>query len=289
MTTETTPVKFYRFRSMKNLLCEHKELESQTIYFASPDQLNDPMEGYRDIVWNGDNIVWNNLFKHYVFCLHGGYFQFRMCGDSKELGVDDIPFLGRWDQISTSQAQGLFDDIWHRFLKLPNIPEIIEALSNRNREIRYIELRYYLRVIHSVILEQIVGSYIAHGLLSKSEMPQLPRELSVQVLLQCILESIRLFGQAETEGELNAALRKIEAIDNDQRIIHQLNSPISSEVLRKNNQLIVSDFPTVYLKEIENLLWPNWYTACFMKNYHNSSVWSHYGDQHRGVCLIFEF
>ena len=48
------------------------------------------------------------------------------------------------------------------------------------------------------------------------------------------------------------------------------------------------DFPKKYLNEIDKLLWPNWYTACFMKNFHNSSVWSHYGDQHRGACLIFE-
>ena len=42
------------------------------------------------------------------------------------------------------------------------------------------------------------------------------------------------------------------------------------------------------MKAIERLLWPNWYTACFMKDYHNSSVWGHYGDQHSGACLIFE-
>jgi hypothetical protein len=39
---------FYRFRSIDNLLGTRKELESQSIYFASLEQLNDPMEGYRD-------------------------------------------------------------------------------------------------------------------------------------------------------------------------------------------------------------------------------------------------
>ena len=49
-----------------------------------------------------------------------------------------------------------------------------------------------------------------------------------------------------------------------------------------------ADFPMVYLKEIERLLWPKWYTACFTKHYHNSSVWGHYACDHKGVCLIFE-
>ena len=54
----------YRFRSMEYLLGDkYQELERKTIYFASPDQLNDPMEGFRDIVWSGDKIVWTNFFQ----------------------------------------------------------------------------------------------------------------------------------------------------------------------------------------------------------------------------------
>jgi hypothetical protein len=39
----------YRFRRIKNLLGEHQELERQEIYFATPSQLNDPMEGYHTV------------------------------------------------------------------------------------------------------------------------------------------------------------------------------------------------------------------------------------------------
>ena len=279
----------YRFRSMEYLLGDkYQELEKQTIYFASPDQLNDPMEGLRDIVWSGDEIVWENFFKHYVFCLNKGFLRLRVFGDSKELSIDDIPFLGRWDQLSTSQAQELFDEIWHGFHSLPIIRDIIEALSNRSREIRYIELNYYLRVIHFIIRGEMVASWIVHELLSESEMPQPPGESIIHRVLLSVLQSIKVFEHAQTEKELNDVLRPIEALENNQRIIHQLNTSTSSELLRKNNQLIVSDFPNVYLKGIESLLWPKWYTACFMKNYHNSSVWGHYGQKHTGACLIFE-
>ena len=41
---------FYRFRSMDKLLGEcFQELERQTIYFANTGELNDPMEGFRDV------------------------------------------------------------------------------------------------------------------------------------------------------------------------------------------------------------------------------------------------
>ena len=50
-------MRVYRFRTMDNLLGEHQELKKQEIYFANPEQLNDPMEGLRDIFWRGDKIV----------------------------------------------------------------------------------------------------------------------------------------------------------------------------------------------------------------------------------------
>lgn len=50
----------YRFRSAERLPGNSKstgELEGQYIYFASPEQLNDPLEGYRELYFSGDKIV----------------------------------------------------------------------------------------------------------------------------------------------------------------------------------------------------------------------------------------
>jgi hypothetical protein len=54
----------YRFRSVDALL-RRGELEKLEIYFPRPDQLNDPMEGFKDVFWRGDAIVWRNLLRHY--------------------------------------------------------------------------------------------------------------------------------------------------------------------------------------------------------------------------------
>ena len=55
-----------------------------------------------------------------------------------------------------------------------------------------------------------------------------------------------------------------------------------------NRNFVFVDFPEKYLEAVEQLLYPKWYTACFMAEGHNSSAWGHYGDSHKGVCLIFE-
>ena len=58
----------FRFRSAEKL-DEYKELEKQQIYFASSEQLNDPIEGDINVYFEGDKIVWENLFRNYVLNL----------------------------------------------------------------------------------------------------------------------------------------------------------------------------------------------------------------------------
>ena len=280
----------YRFRSMDYLLGDdYQELEKQAIYFASPDQLNDPMEGFRDIVWRGDKIVWTNFFKHFIYSLHASYFLLRVIGDYKELDEDDIPMLGNWNQLPTPQYQRLYDDIWNRFLNLPKMQEIIEALANTNHTIRYRELGLYLRLIHSVLLDEIEESAIEHGLRAGPPSLHLSEKSSAaEEFSELILRSITLFKDPQAQEKVADVFQIIEDMHNEKRISIQLNHPIPAGIWPKNVGLIYTDFPKVYLDQVEKMLWPNWYTACFTKDYHNSSVWGHYGDKHRGVCLIFE-
>ncbi len=51
------PQSFFRFRSTDALLDRFQELEQQQIYFASLKELNDPLEGSKDVFWRGDIIL----------------------------------------------------------------------------------------------------------------------------------------------------------------------------------------------------------------------------------------
>jgi len=48
------------------------------------------------------------------------------------------------------------------------------------------------------------------------------------------------------------------------------------------------DFPDTYVDQLELLVYPPWYAACFMEDCRNSSVWGTYGVDHTGVCLKFK-
>ena len=44
--------------------------------------------------------------------------------------------------------------------------------------------------------------------------------------------------------------------------------------------------PRRYVDYLASLVRPDWYTACFTTDINNSSMWAHYGDGHKGACLI---
>ena len=300
MNGSTTPTTLYRFRSIDALLDKYQELEEGTIYFASPDQLNDPMEGFRDIVWRGDKIVWERFFKHYIYCLHVAKPYSIAAGYPSEFDARTISITGRWDQLPNS-LKSSFDGIWHRFLKLPQIPEIMTAPSNTNRKIRYREMGTYLQVIrlaYTILYLQSLSEYsLSTGSTFRQVAGQATDEMSEEIegILGTIPTCIAQFDTSETEEGSNAVLRdvedelrEIEARADFQMNINRIDNPTPTGEFEMHNQPMLLDFPKMYLQEIEGLLWPKWYVACFMKDCHNSSVWGHYGDGHKGVCLMFE-
>ncbi len=46
---------FYRYRSATAALDGYHELERSEIYFSTPSELNDPMEGFKDLIWLGES------------------------------------------------------------------------------------------------------------------------------------------------------------------------------------------------------------------------------------------
>ena len=277
---------FFRFRTIDSLLGKHSELEEQTIYFASPEELNDPMEGLRNIVWDGDTIVWTNLFKHYVFSLNRSCLLLNITLKSRKLDVADIPILERWDEILIPIERSLFNDVWGRFGNLPCIQEVIETLANTGRKIRYREIVCYLQMIQTaVLLDEIRKTHISYGTICEFQILQ-PR-LDTAVAMEKVLNFIKTVEVVENEEQLDALLQVNEEFHDDIKFTMEYNTrTLRPEIVQDMNRMLMHDFPRVYVEQLHRLLWPDWYTACFTESFHNSSVWAKYADGHKGVCLI---
>ena len=261
------------------------ELEEQTIYFASPDQLNDPMEGFQDVVWSGDHIVWLNLFKDFVNCLSWGYHYVVMAG---EYLLYDLPVRQVWPRNAppSPQAKALFDAIWSRVQDRAHMHQCATKLADHSRKVRKDEVTAYLGTLHFSALEAIQHVYMENGLTSTARYPDLPIGLIDPMGL---MNKLDLTLQIEDERMIDALF----AIQNSARTETELISKIVNEDLADNNAYrnmmrLTLAFPSLYVEELGRLFWPDWYAACFTSSFHNSSMWGHYADQHKGICLIFQ-
>ncbi|ELA9351222.1 DUF2971 domain-containing protein [Vibrio parahaemolyticus] len=285
--------KYYRFRTLEKLLDpKFKELENSTVYFSPPETLNDPQEGYRDIYWEGDSVVWKNLLKNYVSSLESMTIYWNLIGPKEKLDLDEIDVFRTVVDYPTPQYTDVIKAIWQRIFSNPSVELLIEHVSHRNTPIRKMELEAYLSMLHPYALQVIFEEYKSRNLTSlepnffvgtdkeffKNDWFNLfealndkESKIDIEVLFQVkksIYEQFQLYVIASRE----------ELRENEEEQYNAIQNRIS----------MIFDFPTAYIKKLEDLAYPKWYTACFMTECENASVWGHYGDNHTGVCLIYE-
>jgi hypothetical protein len=281
----------YRFRSLKYLLGDgYEELRSQSIYFSALPDLNDPMEGFRDTFWNGDEIVWTNLVRHYVQCLCHAYLSILIFQNDKNITWDMIPLRDVRPVHATQQHIDLLDDVLNSVFSHAELQAFVQRMAERSHDVRRNELEFYLSNVHALAIPCISEVFQRRNLhppfngLDKAIADAKKRLLGAS-------ESARLINLVEEEhsnkehateqifASMNNAARQISLIDFYNGNIDRSN---------KNKNFVFFDFPEGYIQGIEQLVYPVWYTACFTKDCHNSAVWGTYGDRHQGVCLKFK-
>ncbi|WP_248463868.1 hypothetical protein [Pectobacterium versatile] len=174
----------YRFRSINSLIGEYKELENQVIFFATPQLLNDPMEGFRDMYWDGDFIAWRNLFKHYLLCLDRIFSMLFIVGEEHEILTDHIPLFSGGNDFTTSMYKKLFSKISENFFENEPLLTLIKSISKRTTPVRRDELYFYLRAVHPLAIETIFSEYETNKLVPLRESKYNNPEKSIINLIE---------------------------------------------------------------------------------------------------------
>lgn len=269
----------YRFRSLEKLLLECKELEKQEIYFAPLDKLNDPMEGYRKYYWAGDKIIWKNLFKHYILCLEHIVTMSMLCDDEEiEIICQSIPIYLTRDDLPTDLYKKRIDKIYQLFFKNEFVQTLLNIISSSPYRAYREELYFYLRIIHIKAIKSIESVNIEYSFIKN----KISEDLVSEKFDYKNLNSKNFWKEVSEE-------KYRSTISEENHISKQLNMEILMKI--DNNpklQTILIGFPKLYINQILQLVYPDTYVACFMKEYKDSSIWGTYGDNHRGVCLKFK-
>lgn len=271
---------FYRFRNTKSIF-EHKELENQEIYFASIEELNDPMEGFKNLVFKGDKIVWKNLFKHYLFCLESMCQTYLVCGEKYTYNSDLIPIFRSIDDIEVPQYKELFNKIYFDVFEIYG--ELIDKIATRTTYISKDELTQYLSLFNQIAIEVIQKHYELNGLIPKRDKVIEIQKFSIENIMK-LVDAIEAILKERGNEEMDRLINFSILFKKEFYFIQNINFKETP------NKLFLLNFTQNYLQAIEKLTYPKNYVACFTGEdaIHSSSVWGHYGDSHKGVCLIFE-
>lgn len=272
----------YRFRQVSNLL-KYKELEEQYLYFASPSQQNDPMEGYIEYSWRGDWIAWIGLFKNYVWQIYMSCCMLQLGASVDELKKlyltqteicwKDMPIIERRANLETAFAEDL------------HIKKLALVLGNLDFELSTIEVQSILCSLHMIAFQYAREALEADGLSFQmgdgiglgSGYTGIDAIIQVATSKDCRKEKFLAVSKTMAAA-LNAASLSAQIC------AEETKPPEKGRILTH----LLLDFPKAYMNRIPWLAFPDWYCVCFSSDYSNPALWGYYANGHRGVCLVFK-
>lgn len=279
---------FYRFRPTDALLDRFQELERQEIYFAPPKELNDPLEGFKDLVWSGDRILWENLLRHYLLCLIHATMSALISGPDHTFGEMESFVFANESLLPTPEYGELHRCVCEDFFKHEDAAALPELFAVRGSPIRRDELTTYLRLLH----QHALNTVLAH-LEKTARLPTRPADdplrvaSTKQIAVRSVLESMKVLEREHPDkpdiAEVMSSISVISAIQQD--LILEYNG-IS---LKRGAawKTLISEFPRRHVSALEQLLYSDWYTASFVAEPTDASIWGTYANGHQGVCLKF--
>lgn len=265
-------MEIYRYRPYNEY--DKIGLENSEIYFPELSQLNDPMEGYTDIYFQGDKVIWTNLLRNYLRSLFEAFLFAQISKPLPEapedLFIPLIPFhLWPDEQFEKIQSLDWFNTLPQQFINQKAVKSLIENIVNKH--ISREQLLCSLKVIHPIAL-QITTQYMIDSQLLRTSNCPVPQ-----------------VSQDEINWDIFFSINNNEKIGHISSLLNQISDslPLLTDQIDVRSQHLCLDFPNLFIQKLENVMYPQFYAACFSENPKNSSMWGNYANSHKGICLKF--
>lgn len=268
-------MRLYRFRSDNENTID--ELNKNYFYFALPKELNDPMEGFIKLYWEGDYVLWRNFLKHYLYTFTNTLLNIYI---SPETIKDPLPIHFDETMLPSKEFIEIFEEIRDTFFDNKEIISFINYLTKLKHRIYIKELKQYLGFIQIITLSIIVNVLKKHSILDWTVVPV--KKLDVFKQLELVMPAaetqypqyIKYFFDAfdKVRNEMNLSF-KITFKDKDKNGL---------------KHFFINEFSNKYIDEVKSLALATPCVVSFMEDYSSPAFWGYYGNNHKGICLIFD-
>lgn len=282
-------MKLYRYRTIYSALLE---LDNGSFYFAAPAELNDPVEGYLKIFWQGDKPAWEGLLKNFVcsffFGLKTHLLMSGRFAASKNFFSDLQTKIILQDihQFDDSPLRHIFKELGENFLSIDSVQAVVDFYGNDKIKCYGRELEFILRTVTDDVCRLCVQKCKDLSLIRADF-----NEKFFDVAYEISFDELKNVSDAERK-------LRIDEIEN-------LNFDLmeSGFLALKLNRRHVADaeydlkqrilwlqfiFPRLYVEQLKEIMYPNGYVVCFSDTPTNSAMWGNYADNHKGICFIYE-
>ena len=151
-------MKLYRYRKVRSAL---RDIKEGTFYFAPPEELNDPIEGYYKVYWKGDKAAWEGLFCNYIYSLNQAITLYILNADTKALFQKTIAKdVHKFDNF---QLGKVLSELKESFLHDDEIQKISDFYGDNITIVSERELCFILRFIHHKALELCIQKGLETG------------------------------------------------------------------------------------------------------------------------------
>lgn len=231
------------------------ELEKGMIHFSPFSSLNDSLDGYIDIAFKGDTVLWGNLFKNYIYSFIAVSWHCNISSTKppKDVSIDDLSRLlirnynYVYDFIEENES---LKCICNKILTSKTVDNIINELEKNKDPIYLDELYEYLYEIYKFIIINDVLDGKAKNYKDTSH-----KQLTADII-------------SREFAEIFARMRASKA--------------------KNKISIFLTNFTYYYLINLDKLMYKMPLVASFSKNQLNLSMWGYYADSFKGACLSFK-
>lgn len=282
----------YHYRSIESAL---PEISDSTFRFASCEELNDPLETYLHVYWQGDKAAWEGLFRNYVCSLFYAIECYLLEADGNELRNNTLIIdIERFDKVPMGNT---LKELGEEFLADGDVHKLSSAYGEKQLKVQREELQMLFQIVHRRALELCIKKNRDNGLIPEDEAEQILEPLANrddEKSHKALDEVTGIIQSQKIDDEKRHIISKIFAQAYEDRIeLNYINKGLKNEMAGDSNQqrnwlTIYVDFPQVYINQLIHMLYPKCFIVCFSGNNNNSAMWGNYANHHKGVCLIYE-
>ena len=287
---EENDLKLYRYRTIQSALLE---LENGSFYFAAPKELNDPVEGYLKLFWQGDKPAWEGLLKNFVCSLFYNLQTYllmsaRVYPAAQKNFLNDLQnkiLLSDIHQFDNLPLGRIFLELSENFLATDNVQTVVEFYGNDEIKCYGRELEFILRTVTDDACRLCVRKCKDLSLIRAAF-----DEKFFDVAYEISFDELKHVSDAERKRRID----EIENLNCDLMESGLLALKMDARhfdaefALKQRILWLQFIFPRMYVEQLKAIMYPNGYVVCFSDTPTNSAMWGNYADNHKGICFIYE-